>query len=98
MAVLFIASFSIHVMNTNNLSVALVPSSRKNKKLWLEITMSAGSEARPASYPGGTGSFSLVVERPEREADHSPPSSAEINNAWRYTSSPPICLHGVVLN
>jgi len=35
--------------------------------------------------------------RPGREADHSPPSSAEDENAWNYTSTPPICLHGVVL-
>jgi hypothetical protein len=26
-----------------------------------------------------------------------PPSSAEVKNAWSYTSSPPIRLHGVVL-
>jgi hypothetical protein len=34
---------------------------------------------------------------PEREADHSPPCSAEIKNAWSSTSTPPICLHDVVL-
>jgi hypothetical protein len=28
------------------------------------------------------------VKRPGREADHSPPSSAEVKNAWRYTSIP----------
>jgi hypothetical protein len=28
------------------------------------------------------------VKRPEREADHSPPSSAEVENAWSYTSTP----------
>jgi hypothetical protein len=28
------------------------------------------------------------VKRPGREADHSPPSSAEIENAWSYTSTP----------
>jgi hypothetical protein len=33
--------------------------------------------------------LSLGVKRPEREADHSPPSSAEVNNAWSYTSTPP---------
>jgi hypothetical protein len=33
-----------------------------------------------------------------READHSPPSSAEAKNSWSYTSTPRICLHGVVLN
>jgi len=29
------------------------------------------------------------------EADHSPPSSAKVKNAWSYTS--PICLYGMVL-
>jgi len=37
------------------------------------------------------------VKRLGREADHSPPSSAEIKNAWSYTSTPPVRLHGVVL-
>jgi hypothetical protein len=40
-------------------------------------------------------SYSL---RPGREAEHSPPSSAELKNAWRYTSNPPIRLHGAVLS
>jgi hypothetical protein len=31
-------------------------------------------------------------------ADHSPPSSVKVKNAWRYTSIPPILLHGVMLN
>jgi hypothetical protein len=34
------------------------------------------------------GAFSLGVKRPGREADHSPPSSAEVKNAWSYTSAP----------
>jgi hypothetical protein len=37
------------------------------------------------------------VKRPGREADHSP-SSAEVKNAWNYTSDPPIHLYGVVLS
>jgi hypothetical protein len=44
------------------------------------------------------GAPSLEVKRPGREADRSPPSSAEIKNAWNYTSTPPIRLHGVMLN
>jgi hypothetical protein len=28
------------------------------------------------------------VKRPGREADHSPPSSVEVKNAWSYTSTP----------
>jgi hypothetical protein len=39
-----------------------------------------------------------VVKRSGREADHSPPSIAEVKNAWSYTSIPPISLHGVVLS
>jgi hypothetical protein len=37
-----------------------------------------GSGAHPASYPMGTRGFSLGVKRPGREADYSPPSSAEV--------------------
>jgi hypothetical protein len=37
------------------------------------------------------------VKRLEREADHLLPSSAEVKNAWLYTSTP-IRLHGVVLS
>jgi hypothetical protein len=42
------------------------------------------------------GALSLVVRRSGREADHSPPSSAEVKNEWNYTSIPLICFHGVV--
>jgi hypothetical protein len=30
----------------------------------------------------------------EREANNSPPSSAEVENLWACISTPPICLHG----
>jgi hypothetical protein len=33
--------------------------------------------------------LSPVVKRPGREADHSPPTSAEIKKMWIYTSAPP---------
>jgi hypothetical protein len=42
------------------------------------------------------GALYLGVKRPGREADHSPLPSAEVKNAWSYTSIPPIYLHGVV--
>ena len=35
------------------------------------------------------------VKWPLREVNHSPPSSAEVKNKWSYTSTPPICIHGV---
>jgi hypothetical protein len=34
------------------------------------------------------GAVSLGVKRSGREADHSPPSSAKVKNAWSYTSIP----------
>jgi hypothetical protein len=44
------------------------------------------------------GALSLGVKQLGHEADHSPTYSAEIKNAWSYTSTPPICLHGMVLS
>jgi hypothetical protein len=44
------------------------------------------------------GALFLGIKRPWREADHSPPSSAEVKNAWSYTYTPPTRLHGVVLS
>jgi len=38
------------------------------------------------------------VKRPGREADHLPPSSAEVKNAWIYACTPSVRLHGVVLS
>jgi hypothetical protein len=52
-----------------------------------------GSGAHPASYPMGTRDIKWL----RSEADHSPPSSAEVKNTWSYTSHPPTCLHVVVL-
>jgi len=50
------------------------------------------SGAHPDSCPVDTGNSSPEGQRPRREADISPPSSAEVNSR-----SYPICLHGVVL-
>jgi hypothetical protein len=33
--------------------------------------------------------FSPEVKRPEHEADHSPPTSAEVKKIWLYTSTSP---------
>jgi len=50
----------------------------------LHHPIQTGCGAHPASYPIGD-SFPV----PRREADHSPPSIAEVKNAWSYTSTPP---------
>jgi hypothetical protein len=66
--------------------------------LSLHHRVQTGSEAQSVSYPMGIrGTFPRV--KPQGcEADHSPLSNAEVKNAWKYTSTPPIRLHGVVLS
>jgi hypothetical protein len=56
----------------------------------LHHIIQAGSGSHPASYPMGTGgSFPRGVKRQGREADHSPPTNAEVKKMWIYTSTPP---------
>jgi hypothetical protein len=64
----------------------------------LHNRVQTGSRAHPASYPMVTRDSFPGVQRPGREADHSPPCSSEVKNAWSYTSTPPVRLHGVVLS
>jgi hypothetical protein len=45
-------------------------------------------EAHVASYPICIGDLSAQIMWPEREADYSPPSSAEVKNARSYTTTP----------
>jgi hypothetical protein len=44
------------------------------------------------------GALSPGVKRQGRDADHSPPTSAQVKKMWIYTPAPPIRLHGVMLN
>jgi hypothetical protein len=48
----------------------------------LQGTLSLLSNGYRGSLPG--------IKRPEREADHSPPASAEVKETWIYTS---LCFH-----
>jgi hypothetical protein len=57
-----------------------------------------GSGAQPAPHPMGIGDLSPGVKRPGREADHSPPSSAEVKEWVELYLHSPIRLHGVVLS
>jgi hypothetical protein len=41
------------------------------------------------SYEVGSGALSPGVKRLGHEDDHSPPSRAEVKNAWIYTFTPP---------
>lgn len=47
---------------------------------------------------GCRGLFPRCVKRTGHEAGGSLPTSADVKNEWRPTSTPPIFLHGVVLN
>jgi hypothetical protein len=49
---------------------------------------STPAEAHPASYPMGTGGTSLGVKRPGREAEHSPPPTAEVKKTTTPHTSP----------
>jgi hypothetical protein len=46
-----------------------------------------GSGVQPASYPMSAGGSFPRVKRQGREADHWPPTSAEIKKNWIYTST-----------
>jgi hypothetical protein len=48
-----------------------------------------GSGVHPISYQMGVGAHSLGVNRKGREADYSPPASAEDKKMWIYTFTPP---------
>jgi hypothetical protein len=50
------------------------------------VMLHTGSGAHPSPYPMGIWALSQGIKRPGREVDHSPPSSAEVKNAWSYTS------------
>jgi hypothetical protein len=56
-----------------------------------------GSGAHAASSPMGTEAFSPGLKRPEREADRSPPFSAEAKNGGDIFPLL-ICSYGVVHN
>jgi len=46
-----------------------------------------GPPSLPLTGNRGGGDFYAVVKRPQREADHLPPSGGEVVNKWRYTST-----------
>jgi hypothetical protein len=54
------------------------------------FTTASGTALGPTQPPiqWVPGALSLKVKQLEREVDHSPPSSAEIKNAWSCTSTP----------
>jgi hypothetical protein len=67
-----------------------VRSTAEAKDFSSSLCVQTGSGAHPASCTMGTGGpFPGGKERPGRDADHSPPSSAEVGNEWElYLLSP----------
>jgi len=64
-------------------------SSRQGQWFFLRHRIQTGSGAHPASCSIGNGALSPGVQRPAREAYHSPPSSTKVKNAWSYSSTSP---------
>jgi hypothetical protein len=67
-------------------SVVRVPTGSGNFSLHHRVVPALGPTQYPIQWAPGT--HFLVIMRAWREADHSPPPSAEIKNAWSYTSTP----------
>jgi hypothetical protein len=53
----------------------------------LRHRVQTGSGAHVTSHPVVIGVLSPGVKRPGLESEHLPPSSAEVKNAWSYSSS-----------
>jgi hypothetical protein len=76
--------------------VVEVRSPAEAKDFSSNLCVQTGSGTNTASYPMGTGGpFPGGKERPGRDADHSPPSSAEVKNKYELYLLSPKRLHGV---
>jgi hypothetical protein len=64
----------------------------------LRHRVQTSSVAQPASYPMGTRTLSLGLKRPVREADHSPPSSVEVNECVEIYLHSPIAIFIITEN
>jgi hypothetical protein len=62
--------------------------SRWHQEFSLLHNIQTGYGSHPVSYQLGLGALSPAVKRPGREADHSPPTGAEVRKTWIYTSTP----------
>jgi hypothetical protein len=60
---------------------------RDKNFLFFTLTRPVLGPIRP-TYPMENRNFTPEVKLPRREADHSPPTSAEVKNTWTYTSTP----------
>jgi hypothetical protein len=67
---------------------------KRERKFSVLHSAQTSSEAHPLFYPVGPGKegSSPGVKRPGREADNSLLSSAEVENTWIYTFTPPYTI------
>jgi hypothetical protein len=65
----------------------ILSSPRRPDRLW----------SPPSLLSNGHRELSAGVKRPESEADHSPPASAEVKKMWIYTSTPPYAFMALCL-
>jgi len=72
-----------------------VPAGAGNFSLHHCVHTGSGTHTAPIQWV--PGALFLVVKWPGYEANHLSPSSAKVKSAWSYTSTPQICLHGMVL-
>jgi hypothetical protein len=63
------------------------PSGVKNLHFSMSSRLALGPTQPPIQWV--PGALSPWVERPGREADHSPPTSAKVKKMWVCTSTPP---------
>jgi hypothetical protein len=71
---------------------------QRQKDFSSSLCVQTGSGAHPASYPTGTGGpFPGGKVQPGRDADHSPPSSAEVLNEQELYLLYPLHLHRCVV-
>ena len=70
-----------------------MPAEEREFSLLRNVQIDRGTYS--SSYSMSTGVIWQEVNQPERDVNHSRPSSAEVSNKWRYTSAPPICLQAV---
>jgi hypothetical protein len=70
------------------------PAGASNLSLLLKFQID--SEVHSATF-NMYGMFSpQEIKRPEHETDHSPTTSADVRNEWRYNSAPPMYFQSVI--
>jgi hypothetical protein len=72
-----------------------VRSPAETKDFSSSLYVQTGSGDHPASYSVGTEGLFRGKERSGRDADHSSPSSTEVENEYEIFFLSPECLHGV---